>query len=264
MKITKVPSVWMWFPPAEVFLDPEKALWGYQAKQEFELKDWHIELPKLPDDEEFGMFFKGLNDKFFYSGIAVPIIVYMVAVVKNTMLNKLKSLRNPFMWFGLKDLKREIGELSNVSLRRYYLKPNRYCRAVREVYRIMELIFPKRAKTVILKEWIEIPEELDLVHLPCMVLEFDNAYRSPFQAFWGNMNRELLASNPRKAISEELEYCAENDENEKRRGHWKLAKIAFDWLWYVPKFKKVVKMIAKEIKIDEISPTQADLYWQFK
>src|SRR3990167_2371158 len=133
-KITEVKSAFLFFPPEEVFENPYAVFADYQGLQTLKLKKWSIIL-----GEDGGMFFDD-GEHLPYPGVICPVIVQRVATIKRILISRLK---NPFILLWHKKFKQEIVEIAYVELRRYYLKPNRYCRAVRELYRLLDLIIPK-------------------------------------------------------------------------------------------------------------------------
>lgn len=57
----------------------------------------------------------------------------------------------------------------------HQLKPERYCRAVREVYRLFTLMSSRECNAKNRKRWLKVRD------MVCVVMEFDSAYRFRFQ-----------------------------------------------------------------------------------
>ena len=247
-EIFEVECVWLFFPPREVFLNSNRVFGEYQGIQKFSLKGWKIIL----DDE--GMFFDNSKDPYLYPGVVCPPIIQSISLYKRAVIGKIKSLKNPFTLLSLKESIRELREIAETSVEKYHLKPHRYSHAIREVYQILDKMFPNRKI---------VDSASDFVHDICSVLEFDNAYRFSFQAFMGNLDRKLLKTNPKRAIMENIEYTIDEEPNHSKKEHWKEIKWAFKVLWLVSrKFRKLVKQFMKEADMDEIKPNEADIYFQ--
>lgn len=241
-EITETKCVWLYFPPEEVFLEPRETYWGYQSVQTVKFSGYKFLLP------EKGMFFLEPN-KLPYPGIPCPTIVQAVAAAKRLVMGKVRSVINLIRW---RRTLWEIADYASATVRRYYLKPHRYCRSVREIYRVLNLFFPIVDDT---------SNGYDLVHLPCMVLEFDSGYRFPAQAFFGNLDGEELKKHPYRAIMRELAFAAqESNVGDK----WRKVQKMFRWAWFLsPAFRRMVRKVAKEINLNEIRMDENDLYYQF-
>lgn len=253
--LTETKCVWLYFPPEEVFVNPKNLFIGYQMVQTVRFEKWKMELP-----DEGGMFF--IEDgKEPFPGIICPVIVTEVASVKRLLSYKLRRIRqNPLLLLFWREALRELDESATIRLNHYYLKPERYSHAVRELYRVLDVILDADKSEVY---------GSNIIHTVCLFFEFDTYYRFVSQAFLGNMvateaKRHALRANPRRAILDELR-AAEKEATEKTRPTWRALRLAFSVAWYASRTMRcLVRAFVNEVDFSKIILDQKDLYWQFR
>ena len=224
------------YPPKEIFLSPESVSWDWDLKSERLGEKAEVEYPK-----EGGILYYPNKNYYPFKGFPFPPATAMVAVWKRVLINKLKR---PLTWFGAK---RELEELANHTIKIYYLKPEFYCKPVREIYRVGIKFFRE-----------------DWVHNFCMILQWDSTYRFRVQVIGSRVDAEKLAENPRKEISRILRMGerTEPPNHPLIKAKWRLVRRLFNLLWFV--FGKYIKKILMEINFGEFEMDEADKQYAFK
>lgn len=109
---------------------------------------------------------------------------------------------------------------------RFKLKKEKYCDAVREVYRAFS----------------HNTEFSDMFRdLLCMVLEMDNAYRYRFQDIIIGLDKTVLRASPRTEIVRLLQVLSEREKGQDIKDTWFLVKLALSFYLFVDKeFKNLI------------------------
>jgi len=112
------------------------------------------------------------------------------------VLSYLKGRKKPFPGFPHAELVATMGFIKRLIpslLSGYYslikpklIKPEKYSRPVREIYRIFNLLIERESDEGMKQKWIQMRDII------CMILEFDNAYRFRFQDVVSEMNLEEI------------------------------------------------------------------------
>jgi len=145
----------------------------------------------------------------------------------------------------------------HINTHRFLLKPNYYSQPIRELYRTM---------TVISNGNVFIDKVRNIC---CLILEFDNAYRYRWQDVLVELDKSALEKNFVKEIKRLLDILVSREiPNEKlnKPNHMKdkiekLAKMLYLGVKYSKTFRNFIKEIALEINLDEVKPSQEDIYW---
>lgn len=242
-QIKKITCGGVFFPPREAFVNN-----GDWINHEYKLQEIDLlqKYPIITIGDEGGMFIQYENDKYAYPGIPCMPILHSLDAFKRIIKLRMRSL---FWW--LFSWEKEIKELSRVLLARYYLKPFYYSKSVKEIGRVLHLIFGK--------------ENQDLVNSMCMFLEFDSAYRFRIQAFLGNLNgNPLLKKNIKNILLFEMKCAEIDDEKPEMKKKWKRLRKTFRVLWLMPKFRRITKQFIENINLGIVEPTIGDLWWKDK
>jgi hypothetical protein len=139
---------------------------------------------------------------------------------------------------------------------RFRLKPNRYCQAIREVYRCFSLPNDKiKALT-----W---EKRMMLRDLVCMVLEFDNAYRFRVQDLVEELDKQAFERNPIKELRRLMNIGASRENNQEVRDFWTLMKMSLNYLYLDREIKKVMVQVISNLNIEQVKLTIEDKHYCF-
>lgn len=211
----------MTYLPKELFLDPETYSW------DFNKYDIKADLSPL--------------DNFRY-----PPATEATLFFKRSAFIRLKSLKNPFLCLFYKRWIRELEEIASVSVRRYYLKPEYYSKAVREIYRLGRILELKETN----------------IHNVCCVFQWDNAYLARLMTYIVRLNKQNLIHNPKQEINKMLKFAIATDDNKLVQAKYEVIRKVFNLLWIF--IRKYVIIVAKEIRLDEFAMSEEDLKWAYK
>lgn len=204
------------------FLNPESLRWY--------LEDWDGEYKIL--SENFRLY---------------PPATEATSFFKRQVIIRLRSFKNPLLLFFCNRFILELEELSQI-INRYYLKPENYGKAIRELFRIGKVLGLK---------------ELN-IHIVCSVFQWDNSYLARLMNYVVRLNKENLITNPRQEINKMLRFAEMTDNNENVKSKYRTIRKLFNVLWFVPKFRRAVKIVAKEINLREFEITEQDLKYAYK
>jgi len=206
----------------EAFLTPESLKWY--------LEGWNGE-------------YKVLSQNFRH----YPPATEAIAIFKRQVIIRIRSFKNPLLLLFYSRFIQEL-EDSAETINRYYLKPENYGRAVRELFRIGKILKIKEKN----------------IHTVCSVFQWDNAYLARIIVYFVRLNKENLIENPRQEINKMLRFAEMSDNNELVKNKYKSIRKLFNILWWIfPKFRKAVKIVAKEIKLNEFEMTECDLGYAY-
>lgn len=136
-------------------------------------------------------------------------------------------------------------EMAHPLFRFHYIKPERMSQPVREIYRVGMILAGG------------VPEWCELVRIICLILETDRQYRFRLQDILSELNKEWMERNPAQELTRLVGILMKRDH---ARG-WKEVGLVFKILLILrPEVKRIVKVIAREISLDEIELTKEDLY----
>lgn len=138
-------------------------------------------------------------------------------------------------------------------LERYRLKQNKYCTAVREVYRAF-------SETKIKGEDEKMKEfRLMLRLVICMILEFDNAYRYRAQDIFPEIDKEKLKKNSIKELHRVIDIMAQRENTQTIKDSCFLLKKFVSWyLRFDRKLLNMVKEILLEVNLKQVSLDEMD------
>ncbi len=231
-------------PPKEIFKNPEAASWSWDKRADAFWAKASVVL-----DKEKGLLYYPERNKPAFKGFRFPPITDALEIPKRFILMKLKELKNPLNLISYKRIIKEIDELFVVSIQRYYMLPEYYCRAVQEIYRVGKII-----------------SNSDWVDRVCMFFQWDSGYRARFQLVFMKLNKQELLKNPRKEISRILLFGERYEiDNPLVKSKWKLLRRLFNILWFIsPKLRKAVKIFAQEVRIEKFIIDNEDAVYFFK
>ena len=126
------------------------------------------------------------------------------------------------------------------------LKEEHWSQPIKEVRRVLKDKVDARA--------------IDAVSL---VLEFDSAYRFIFQDVMAEMDRTNLELQPIKEIKRLFDILISRANGGDVQKFKNIKWLASIYLLFNRKLLKTIKQIAKDLKLDEIKPTQEDVYWMY-
>jgi len=187
------------------------------------------------------------GQKYPMKGYPLPHSVDAAMVVKRALIDGLRIFSSlsglVYCLFHWKKILANFVDFSNIVLVRFYLKPEKYCRSGREVYRVgMELagnseVYRRLVKCIV------------------MIWEYDDAYRYRFQDAFG------AGENVREGLETLLDR--ETSEGNEMKAKWRMVLKAFSWLMFIPKFSRLVKKIDELTNWNELKLDIADKYHAF-
>jgi hypothetical protein len=139
-------------------------------------------------------------------------------------------------------------------LERHKIRPNRYCRSMREVYRAFSI--PVIGEN---NDAREIRERIR--DLACMHLEFDNAYRFRFQDTIVNIDKANFKKNPVKEMLRMFDILIEREIKQEVKDSWKLTKIMVEYLRYDKTVLKIYRNLIENMNLEECALDNRD--WPF-
>ena len=213
--------------------------------------------------KEGGIFVYLWGYKYPYRGNPEADTVNRLAVFKKNLRLMMESVRS---WqtkvlvglvlllpkfiagFLLKDAVGYLHYSFHNSLTQQLLKPIRYCRCVREIYRTFNVLIGKeRNKTI--KKMLELVRDL-----VCMSIEMDSAYRFRFQDAISTMTTKLSMVKFFDAlIAREME----NDMKER----WRHLKRIICPAFKIGLIKNIFDQFNKEVNLAELKPDEIDDYF---
>ena len=140
------------------------------------------------------------------------------------------------------------------------LEPTRYCKCVRELYRVFTIIL-EREKNKTIKKMIELVRDFF-----CMVIEQDSAYRFRFQDVIAKARKiELIAGGLRQIREINRLFgilLSREQDKEHISARWKsIRNILIVLLIAQPRLRRKLAEFFIEINLSEIKPDQADDYF---
>jgi len=224
------------YPPKGIFLNEQAATWDWTPKDLGLSNSSTIDWPS-----EGGILYCPKNQRFGFPGFPFPPAIDNTAIFKRFIINKLYRPWRLIFW-------KEIDELMLVSVERYFLKPDMYCRAVREMYRLGKLLYPEEGI------WDR------RIHAVCSIFQWDPAYRFRVQMALARLRKNL---GVRKGINEILDFMEAGDNNVAVKAKYRKAKLLFNILLYWPPFYRKVKIVFDNLRNDKMALTEADRAFAF-
>jgi hypothetical protein len=139
-------------------------------------------------------------------------------------------------------------------LERHKIKPKRYSRSIRELYRAFSV--PVIGEN---NDQREIRERIR--DLACMHLEFDNAYRFRFQDVIVNIDKGYFEKHPVNEMLRMFDLMTERETRQEVKDSWKLTKIMVEYLRYDKAVLKIYKSLIKNLNLEECALDDRD--WPF-
>lgn len=255
------------YPPKEIFLNEKFATWDWDSTD--------LELYKtaeyiLPDK---GIEFYPKKGLPCFDGFPFPYASENVAIFKKFVLTSARRMiKNPFSSIGFK---KHFMEMASVSVKRYSLKPERYARGVREIYRLCGMVLKEGKTTCFIcgagihednqyhnfQKWTE----KDLItHAICSIFQWDTAYRYRLMFLASRIRKEAFKKNPVKELKRAVNKVIGLEITDRMRKNigfiWFLLRI----LLIIPRFRATFKTVVKEIKLEEFEFSSWDLKYAFQ
>jgi hypothetical protein len=137
-------------------------------------------------------------------------------------------------------------------IKKYRLKPERYCNVSREIYRVFEKM-TYGMKVEHLELWDKIKDNV------CMILEFDDAYRYRFQDIITLLDKTEFKRNPIKELKRLFSILEERELGQGMKDKWRMVK-KFIFLLKFKKEFKILKHFILQLNLEELKMDDADLY----
>jgi len=138
---------------------------------------------------------------------------------------------------------------------RHLIKPELYCKAVREIHRTLTEMAPlakiDRGENKIL-------QVRDII---CMYLEFDNAYRFRFQDMLEELNKEEAVKNPAEEIKRLYKINVSREVHEELKEKQTQYGNFFYWLFSLPRNKELASEFFKRLNLEEVKLSDIDRHW---
>ncbi len=200
-----------------------------------------VEMPK-----EGGVLSWFEGSKYPYKGIMIAEPLKRMSILKKVLLESVILLTSkpikyflPFLVLLPKSWLRQImisamksfANLSYGAIGDTYLKPFRFCKSGREIYKVSKEVMIERFP------------ELGLVAITrivkgfCMMWDFDPSYRYMGQDIFGELNQEALKKNPAKELSRLFDIMIKREVSEDKERHLKSN---------LKKFKIILIILAKK------------------
>ena len=129
---------------------------------------------------------------------------------------------------------------------RFRLKKEKYCPAVREIYRVFSIDDPDERVGERDLRW-RIRDSI------CMVLEFDNAYRYRTQDLIEELNKDNVRKDPAKEICRLLDIMMTREKTQEIKDTWKLFKMLVTYyLRFDKKMKQIIGNVLAELDIEKV------------
>lgn len=137
-------------------------------------------------------------------------------------------------------------------IKKYRFKTIRYCRAVREIYRVFNKIGLKIKNPADLEMWEMIMDDF------CLTMESDDAYKYRFQLIIVNLDKDNLKKNPIKEIRRLLKLLADREEVEGMKEKWGMFSKYLFLLKFRPKILKTLVEFLQELNLKELEMDESD------
>jgi hypothetical protein len=125
---------------------------------------------------------------------------------------------------------------------RFMLREERYCDAVRELYRC----FPKNNLSLQIRD------------LVCMLFEMDNAYRYRFQNLIIEVDKKAVKKNVIKELLRLTDLASSREKHEDIRNTWKLVRLALRfYVRFDLKLKRIIKNVLLNIDIEKVKMSES-------
>lgn len=219
-------------------------------------------LQKVEFPEEGGVLTFMENFEFPYRGYPHYEFVDKIDSIKKTsrafvsgLYHQLKDKNRlwfvtliPSLWI-MKDLVRAAVYVNYRLISRFKIKPLRYSRFCREIYRVMSIATPG-------EKYPDFREQIrDTL---CMLLEMDNAYRFRFQDLMGEMSKEALKSDSVREILRLLDILQSRESVQEVKDTWKLARYVVSL--YLKRDKKLQKIISHAFSQVDLEKVKLDAW----
>lgn len=136
-------------------------------------------------------------------------------------------------------------------MRRVRQKPEKYCRCARETYRVFNLMM------IWYPDYKEVLESFRNIF--CMILEYDDAYRYPFQDIIAEFNDTAGRKDIVKEIKRMLEMTIQRDSGGFSQKFKRIISLLF-LLRFKKSIREALRRFFLELNLDEIRMDEADKF----
>jgi hypothetical protein len=238
----------------------------HSAKKDEQGKDKGVTVLKVEFPETGGTFTYYQGQEYPVKGFAYGDIVEKVDEMKKLMIGILKhslalssfekfKMLLMLLFFRKTTIKMIEGLMISFQswVKRYRLKPIRYCRVCREIYRVgTKLIEDTADKTT--KLVIEA-----LRDILCLILEYDDAYRYRFQDIIKEMDKSAIKRNVRKELNRLFSILRQRDKQLAKK--WRAIEAVISLFLIINKnIRKIIQELLLELNINEVVMDKGDIH----
>ena len=143
-------------------------------------------------------------------------------------------------------------------MERFRLKKERYCPAIRELYRAFDVDnvawnVEERELRVRMRDAV------------CMLLEFDNAYRYRMQDIVPELNQEAIRANSTSEIGRLLDIMADREKTQEIKDTWTLFRLVVRWyLRFDKQMKNILRDVLSNLDLDKMKLDEGDRHYCLK
>ena len=138
---------------------------------------------------------------------------------------------------------------------RFLMKPNRYCRTSRELYRVLSIDTDgesERDRTF----------RVMCRDLVCMMLEFDNAYRFRFQDIMEDLDQIKVKENVIKELLRLSDIAQSRETTQEIKDTWVLVIMGIRWyLRFDRRLQRLIKHVLSNLCLANIVLSEADKHY---
>jgi hypothetical protein len=220
---------------------------------------------------EKGILVHLVGYKYPYQGIPIKDSVMALATVKKTIFSSLHILRGKcfmalvgllmilpkFIRNGfITPLLDHYEYLMDYYLRKELLKPHRYSRCVRELYRVFDEMI--EGKKGIIKRVLILARDF-----VCMSVDYDSAYRFRFQDIFGEIRvSEMTNRKIVREVNRLFDLFIERERGNGMKLKWdKVRKMVIPLLRISPQLRKTIIDFVKRLDLNEIKLGSDDWYF---
>jgi len=192
-------------------------------------------IEEIDTSQPKGIFTYIKGEPFPYPGYPHPEPLRTIAGIKRIVMATIKYF--PFLFLFRKRFKKWFKFISKRMLSRCLLKPNRYCRSGRELYRVIR--------------------DKDIANAVCMIWEYDNAYRFMGQDILGELDKSNLSKHPKKELLRLIDLAIK-----RKRGNFSKIRALRKVIKFIPTFflREAIETLEK-VDINEVELKDSDFYW---
>ena len=138
-------------------------------------------------------------------------------------------------------------------IKKYRFKTIRYCRTVRELYRVFDKLNPSKDREEGSDLWDMIRDDF------CLTMEADDAYKYRFQIVFVHLNKDNLKKDAIKEVRRLLKLLADREEGESMKEKWGMFSKYLFLLKFRPKILKTLVAFLNELDLEELKMDDSDI-----